>query len=303
MDWRDALAIAGFVIALVGVPLAYILARRSRQKPTLRWAIDFDVLIAPEDGLLSEGFSMEFRGEEISRVSRTYVAIWNKRGDTVRGSDILTSDPIRLQLDSSDIALQTRVALCSREQIGFMARPVENSVEVSFDFLDEGDGAIVEVLHCASLPPAFVGTVRGASLGGGEHLTLTPSALQWMQSDRLLDRYRGRFEQYPSQMPKPFYAAIVGITLIAVASLVATSNPWKTESSGDPDVPWYVWAFLLLYCVGLVFRAYRVLFGNIKIPRTITRAEAGNSLDSIQVTTSNSAAIESAQSRRSRRAP
>jgi hypothetical protein len=185
-------AIAGLAIAIVGLPFAYLLARRGRRRPTLRYALDFDRLVAPEDGLMNQGLSLTFRGQAISRVSRTYIALWNDKGDTVNRGDVLATDPLRLCFGDGDIPLQTRVVCSSRDQIDLSVRLASDEVTVAFEFLDDGDGGLIEVLHQGTIAPSLVGTVKGARIRGPIRATLTPSAVGWMADPRRLGRIRMR---------------------------------------------------------------------------------------------------------------
>lgn len=158
------LAWLGLVVGVVGIPLTYYLTRRGRQRPDLRSAIDFDVIIKSEDGILDR-LNMAFDGRKILSVSRSRVAFWNAHGDTVLGSDILPADKLRLQLDSEDIALHVRVVAMSREQIDVTCEIDPNdptAVYISFDFIDASDGFIIELLHMKPEPARLTGTIRGA---------------------------------------------------------------------------------------------------------------------------------------------
>jgi hypothetical protein len=162
MEWL--LGLAGIAVS---IPIAWYFGRRNRERPDLRYALDFDEIVAPDDWLLSGGLAVVFAGTKIDRVSRTYVAIWNARGDTVNGHSVLATDPLRVSVDSSDSILQIRLVACSRPQIG--VEIVENDEFpadriVTFDFLDAGDGVVLEVLHHSSQAPRFHGTVMGANL-------------------------------------------------------------------------------------------------------------------------------------------
>lgn len=164
MDINVILAWAGLAVGVVGIPLTYYLARRGRQRPDLRSATDFDVIIKSEDGILDR-LNMTFDGSKILSVSRSRVAFWNARGDTVLGSDILPGDRLRLQLASDDTALNVRVVAMSREQIDVTCEIDPNDptvAHVNFDFIDASDGFIIEVLHIKPDPAKLEGTIRGA---------------------------------------------------------------------------------------------------------------------------------------------
>lgn len=166
MDISVVLAWLGLLATLIGIPAAYIFARRGRQRPDLRGAYDFDVIIKSEDGILDR-LKMDFDGRDIKSVSRTRLALWNARGDTVIGTDIVPADALRLQLDADDLALHPRIVAMSREQIGVSCAINQTDptvVDIAFDFLDSSDGFIIELLHVKPEAARLEGTIRGAPL-------------------------------------------------------------------------------------------------------------------------------------------
>lgn len=197
MDQGIILAWVSLAVALVGIPLTYVLARRGRQRPDLRASTDFDVIIKSEDGILDR-LHMDFDGDKIRSVSRTRIALWNARGDTVRGSDILPTDRLRLQLDSDDLALHVRIVAMSREQIDPRCEidPSDTTAAVmSFDFLDASDGFIVELLHKKPVAAELVGTIRGTVVSGEKKADLSPEGL-----DAVAERWFRRFKTWKSRI-------------------------------------------------------------------------------------------------------
>ncbi|MFC0540151.1 hypothetical protein [Kutzneria chonburiensis] len=197
MNLSDIVGILGLTLSVIGIPLAVILARRGRKRPVLRYVTDFDPIAGPEDGFLSEGLLRSSSEIPIKRISRTYLAVWNHQGDTVRGADILPGDKLRMQLCDDDSFLQARIVAHSRTQneLSVAQDPNEaSSVVVGFDFLDSGDGCVVELIHQGSDAPLIVGTIRGAELenrGGAaldrESLIIVSKSLR----ERLRNRFRG----------------------------------------------------------------------------------------------------------------
>jgi hypothetical protein len=204
MKWQDAATVASIVLAVLALPGAYFVGRRTRQRPCMRYAVDHDVLVEPEDGLLAEGLSLQFEGAEIKRASRTYVAFWNDRGDTINGSDQVSTDSLRIRLASGDIALQARVRFRSREQIDIRVIPDGQEVRLPFDFLDEGDGAVIEVLHSGKTQPDLVGTIRGTAIDSAQRdAELTTAHLRKLRRGSAWIRQR-----------MVFVARIVGVGLV-----------------------------------------------------------------------------------------
>ena len=161
-DW---IGIAGLVVGLIGIPLTWFLARRSRQRPDLRYAVSYEKVITPADRLSRDGLRLEFSGKPIERLARTTVGIWNRRGDTIRGTDIVSTNPMRICMSSGDEVLQARIVASTRpENAASVAVGQDRSAAVvSFDFLDAGDALVVEVLHEGSAPD-MKGVLRGVNL-------------------------------------------------------------------------------------------------------------------------------------------
>jgi hypothetical protein len=180
VDINLFLTILGIVLAVLALPLTYMWGRRSRQRPTLRYVLDYDVLMNTQTDIARDPLRISYGDTVISQVSRTYVAFWNHRGDTVRASDAVEQDPLRVKLPDGDTALQAGIVAYSREQCDIRVTLNDNErsvVDFTFDFLDEGDGFILEIIHQGDSPGVVTGTLRGAEVqdrGKGE---LSPKAL------------------------------------------------------------------------------------------------------------------------------
>ncbi len=176
------LGVIGIGLSVVGIPLAVVLARNTKKHPTVRTVADFDVLMSSDHGIV-RALSIAYGGKDIERVSRTNVAFWNHKGDTIQGVDIVGHDPFRLQLTEGDIALQITPLSVSREQCKIFADidPDDSTrVLLTFDFLDGGDGGVFEILHLGIDAPVVGGTIRGATIKkvGGVNVDLSPPVLQ-----------------------------------------------------------------------------------------------------------------------------
>lgn len=154
------------VLAAAGIVVSFLVGRSARRKPQLRYAIYQERVLEPSDWLAREGLSLSFKGKQVARLERTYIALWNHRGDTVRQADIVEHDPLRVAFDDPAEVLQVRVLRSIRDatQVAATVRPDRAEVLVAFDFLDSRDGALIEILHAERSAAHLVGTVRGAAL-------------------------------------------------------------------------------------------------------------------------------------------
>jgi hypothetical protein len=175
----------GIILSVIGillaVPIGIWIGRRDRKRPDLRSAKDFDALISPGDWLLRGDLDIAFDGRKLDRVSRTYLALWNHSGDTVRAADVLPSDPLRIVVGNDDEIFQTRLVSSSRPQIGARVAVTPLGAPVTFDFLDPKDGFIIEVMHRGEAAAAFAGTVPGAAIRDPKSLILSAESLSYLR--------------------------------------------------------------------------------------------------------------------------
>jgi hypothetical protein len=224
MSTSDILATVGIALSIVGIPLAFILARRGRKRPYLRQLVDFDVIASSKHGGFHSGFLRDRSGDPVTNIARTSAAIWNHQGDTIRGKDIVPDDRLRIQLASGDHALQARIVGCSRKQnkLRVDVDPVDDGVVyIDFDFLDADDGGIVELIHQGSTEPQILGTIRGADVGTRRKADLRPELIQsanrsWLKRYKLLPR---RLRVVPVAM---FGLFLVVTMIVAVFELLRT---------------------------------------------------------------------------------
>ncbi|MEU3118566.1 hypothetical protein ABZ652_31185 [Micromonospora chalcea] len=152
---------------------------------------DFDELIGAEDGYLAEGVAVTHDGHPIGGISRTCFALWNHKGDVVSRTDVLPTDPLRIVLSSGDRAFQVRLLTRSREQNGVSVRVASGdgaTAPISFDFLDAGDGAVLEIIHQGTTPARLVGTIRGATIVDKGSANLSLAALARLSKKNRLRR-------------------------------------------------------------------------------------------------------------------
>jgi hypothetical protein len=216
------IGLLGLLTSVVGIPLAYYLARRGRQRPDLRAATRTNALFYPDDGITGQGLRMTFGNDLITNVNRCYVAIWNHRGDSVQGSDIVPSDPLRVDVAQEERILQTSVVSYSRPQIlpNVSISELGNSALVQFDFLDAGDGFLIEVIYEGVHNPELVGTVRGAAVALQRNVDLDPQILARMWGGRL-NRLRAGVGRYAT----PLFALIAG--LVWLGGIVFLTEFWR----------------------------------------------------------------------------
>jgi hypothetical protein len=135
---------------------------------------------------------MRLGNQEINRISRTRVVIWNN-GDEIDKTHILEEDPLRIAFEKNDHLLQWSVTSASRQQIGLTGivhQDFDSSLLVDFRFLDSDDGGVLEIIHQGLRAPEVLGTVRGARIISSGSTKLNPDAMAAIAGKPLARRMR-----------------------------------------------------------------------------------------------------------------
>jgi hypothetical protein len=156
----------GTIIGIAGILIAFVLYAISKVRPKLVWQTRGWQLNGGTHPTLGTDLEVRFRGQVVPRVSLCQAVVWNAGTATLRGSDIVAEDPVRLELPEGERILQVTVFRPTRKVNAFAARAEGNAVILAFDFLDPKDGAFINVLHTSErLVPNGLGTVRGMPSG------------------------------------------------------------------------------------------------------------------------------------------
>jgi hypothetical protein len=231
MSTGDILGIISIFVALIAIPITFLVGRRTRQLPDLRYCVDFDVVLKPNEKLLDQGLTMTVGDKPINSISRTRIAFWNQRGDTIRREDIVASDPLRIKFPDEGTPLQVRTLSSSREQTrleAFTDPANHHLVDLDFDYLDAGDGAVFEIVQEGTARPELSGTIMGAKVRQVESTKLSPGELEkmaakWWKSDR----FRGSVSLM--LWSALLLAILVASTLTAIHPAVGTGTLINTK--------------------------------------------------------------------------
>lgn len=161
----------GEVVSLIlGVAVGYIFLRLSREQLRLLYRfVDTELVETKSDP--SDPIDIRFEDRSVPRVNKTLLYIWNSGRKTADGADIVASDPLRVALPDDTRVLRARLLRVTREVNGVAVhQEAVNEALISFDFLDPGDGATIEVLHTGgAVQRQLKGTIKGIPGGVEEY--------------------------------------------------------------------------------------------------------------------------------------
>lgn len=162
-DW------VGWAIGLIAVILAVFFYVKSRVVHRLAYQFEGRHLVGGEKAVLPDEVAVSYRGSIVPRLSASDLVIWNAGNQTLRGTDIVEKDPVRVIFSPESRILRAQVATATRAVNMFAIRlnpEHPNEALCEFDYLDPGDGVRLEILHTdEERYPTVKGTIRGLPEG------------------------------------------------------------------------------------------------------------------------------------------
>ena len=155
-------------IGVVGVAVSLVLYWRS-QIPAVIAVQSLDAsLIGGDDPALPPEVEVFYQKRPVQTLTSSTVWIWNSGRKPVRRQDIVAKNPLRLVF-SGDV-LECKPTRESRPDIEFRTVKKATDVLCDFEFLEPGDGGVVEVLHTGSADaPVVKGTIIGLGKRGPQY--------------------------------------------------------------------------------------------------------------------------------------
>jgi hypothetical protein len=158
----------GSIIGLVGIMAGLAIAYYYRARPRLASQVNSLELLG-NNPVLPKEIDFLFRGQKVAKVTLSRVAIWNMGNTTLRREQIVTTDPLRIVTSNGSQILEVRVLSRTREVNDFTCatrvRAAGNEAECTFDYLDNGDGALLELIHTGDGTVQVTGTLREVPKG------------------------------------------------------------------------------------------------------------------------------------------
>lgn len=160
------LSIGGVVLSAVGVWLAV------KSRKTFRLTYFTAGFTLPNYRDRIPQLNISFKGIPISTLTVSRVAIWNAGSEPLLNSALVRSDHLRINVRDgaileSSVLKTTNRATDFRVGAHILDKPFGNTVavEVAFDFLNPGDGGVIEIVHTAEKRNSV--TVVGSIIGVG----------------------------------------------------------------------------------------------------------------------------------------
>lgn len=214
----------GTLIGLIGVVLGVHFYRASRVGARLAYQAGGLRVIGGKEPELPTEVTVLFNNQAVSRVTKTVVVLWNCGTRTISGEDVVADDPLRITFEEEAEILKADVIDRTKDVNKFR---VEKSTTLPheaicwFDYLDAGDGVVMEVLHTSSERfPRIAGSVRGIPRGVADYGGLPI----WRSRSRRTYLYSPR---NPRQL---VWAMLIYGLVCVVMGILALTDVLSTES-------------------------------------------------------------------------
>jgi len=164
---HPVVSLLSLAAGILGAIFAVIFFRRSRRYKELVFSMKSTSFVSDYETKIP-GLVVLFNDAKIPCVTLTKVVIWNDGPKTITEGDIAKTDHLRFVVSDDCVILDATILKTTRESICFRrsADPATpNKVEIGFEFMDKGDGAILLVTHTErrlSNPVDLKGTIKNS---------------------------------------------------------------------------------------------------------------------------------------------
>ena len=217
----------GFLVGLVGSVaglVGFVLHFTGRRQKDLAYAVQGIGVI--DESMSSFGdLQVTFNGQSVERVAVSRVLFWHRGEETIHGSDVPDSDPLRIIIGGDARVLSSRILAVSRSVVAPQVATVGETdrVGLDFEFLDRDDGFTVEIVHTGLNPLDLdvTGTIMGLRHG-----------IREVEDNMLFGDFEmlyGR-EDFTKARRASLMLGVFGSMLVTLGVLVAVRLDWGTAA-------------------------------------------------------------------------
>lgn len=153
--------IATFIIGILVRTYFYY---KSRKNKRLKYVIKSFNLIKDHTSKYS-GLTVKYKDEDVKTFTVTKLIFWNSGKETIDGKDITGAEPLTINVKEAFRLLEVSIEKSNNAASSIIVSHVIDgkSATVSFDYLDNLDGAVLNIIHdgITSKDVEFIGKIKG----------------------------------------------------------------------------------------------------------------------------------------------
>jgi hypothetical protein len=237
----------GTAIGLIGIVIGVGVAYAYKARPRLAAQTNTLELVGA-NAVLPDQIEFLFRGNKVPKVTMSRVAIWNIGNTTVHGGQIVASDPLRIITSAGSTVLDATIRDRTRSVNDFscvLRQDTSNEIECRFDYLDPGDGALIQLIHTGDDKLKILGTLREVPKGilllgykpkpkPQKQAPLTPFTAKLIATTCLIIAIGALILSFAEVLPPELgRAAVITFTLVSLAFFLGIRYIPPTRLSTD----------------------------------------------------------------------
>jgi hypothetical protein len=253
-------------VASVGLLATYLTHRWSRRDRIPCYAIrHFNVIDKSGGNFPALRITYHGHGEELEVFSSSNITIWNSGRETIRKADIAKADPIQVRV-TNGVFVDAAVIRFTREVNRFdcVLKKDKDAIDVTFDFLDRDDGAVIQVFHSAGKRHdlSVHGTIVGAAKWREVDLSFSPTPIRWL---------RRRIRPGEVDLVKRVFgclSVLAGTILLVAGSVLPEEALFEPVTPAPPGFVWGLRVVLLLAGLFYVVSGWSIL--RRRVPKALS---------------------------------
>lgn len=148
------------VLSFIGGSVSSTLLVRILDRRRLKYAADGVTVIERRDSVI--GLDIKHNGNDIDRLTKSHVWLWNAGRKAIRSSEVVEANPLRANFPGAKL-LNLAVLHASDGAIGFRTKQLDDgSWLIEFDHWEGKHGVVLEALHTSTrVVPKVTGSIDG----------------------------------------------------------------------------------------------------------------------------------------------
>ncbi|WP_157379334.1 hypothetical protein [Burkholderia ubonensis] len=148
------------LVSFAGGSMSSTLLTRFLDRRRLKYAAEGITVIEKRDSV--DGLSIRHNGNDVDRLTRSHIWLWNAGRKAIRPSDVVAANPLKATFPDAKL-LELTLVHSTEGAIGFQTKRLEDSSWlIEFDHWEARHGVVLEALHTSTrVVPKLTGSVDG----------------------------------------------------------------------------------------------------------------------------------------------
>jgi hypothetical protein len=151
MDILDTIVkspIFPFATFVIGLLVRTYFYYKSKKSKVLKYVLRSYNLIKDHTSKFSD-LNIKYKNEEVKNFTVTKMIFWNSGKETIEGKDITDLEPLTIKVRTGLKILEVMLLKANNEAAGVSVTSIGdgNVFKLSFDYLDNMDGAVLNIIH------------------------------------------------------------------------------------------------------------------------------------------------------------